>query len=178
MRESTSGALVSRMSILVGWRNTTGDSVFIAMYAPDGEVFTDRRAPAALMRLPGAGRSSLAELGAILHSGHYTISRDISAGPDTPAIFGLGMGEAMWIASSDDGINSGSMSYAAASGACDATATEEYGYTDEYDSCQLVRANASVSALMEGASESDTLEVTFPAQTVVGVTLVDLIEPV
>ncbi len=175
-RDSTTGALISRMSYLVGWRNTSGDSVFLAVYAPAPETSGDLRAPIDFGQLSGAGSNPLAALSAMRQSGRYTVSRDISAGPTVPGIVLFGLGDAIWGAGTDQGLESGSMSYAVAPGVCDMSLLETFELPNDFDGCEALRASVNLRGRMTSGLSGeggDTSEVEIPEQSMIGITLVN-----
>jgi len=178
-RDSTSGDIIARTGIFVGWRNTTGDSVIVIMFAPNGEPVGDLRAQESLLRQLGTGASPLASFSSAMRAVPRTVSRSISAGPDSPALFIVALDSSLFASSSDSDLASGSISYEAASGECDLSIIAEYSLSDEYDSCAPLRTSLNVTAQTSSGSseEPDGPQVTIPEQRVVGVTLVDLTNP-
>jgi hypothetical protein len=181
-RDSVSGDVLYRTTIIVGWRHTNADSVFIAAYTSDDEGgVADRRTSLSLMPRSTSSGSQLANIAAMLRSGQYSISRSISAGgPDQPMLMVVYLGGSLYGAMADDGIVSGSVSYASQAGDCDLSGADEGGFIDiEPDSCELVRANATMNVnTYDPTSEADPPAagpvVSIPAQAVVGVKLVVL----
>lgn len=177
-RDSVSGDVLDRLSLVVGWRHTNGDSLFLAMYAPQGESpVLDRRSPAAFMKRSGAGAPSLAKVSAMLRSGSYTVSRSIAAGPDQPVVLAAMLGGNVWGALCEDGIVSGSISFSSASGECDLAAANDSDLEIGASSCEMQRSNVALQAnTFDAYSESDTPadgpSITIPAQGVVGVKLI------
>jgi hypothetical protein len=175
-RDSVSGDVRYRVGVIVGWRHTNGDSVFIALYAPEPELATDRRTPVSLMQREPSSTAKLADMASLLRSGRYTVSKSLSAaGPDEPALIALYLGGSFYAAMVDDGIASGSISYAAASGECDLEGAAESDFLDvAAASCEMVRSNASLTAnTYDPMSESDPQAAGpvfgIPAQSVFGV---------
>ncbi len=175
-RDSTSGDVVARTGIFVGWRNTTGDSVIVIMFAPDNEPVGDLRAQESLLRQLGTSASPRASFISAMRAVPRTVSRSISAGPDSPAIFVIALDSSMFASLGDSDLASGSISYEAASGECDLSIVPEYSLSDQYDICAPLRTSLSFTAqTSSGASEEpDGPQVTIPEQRVVGVTLVEL----
>lgn len=178
-RDSASSDVFYRVGVVVGWRHTSGDSVFVALYAPEPDLFTDQRTSLSLMQREPTSTAKLADVAALLRSGRYTVSKSLSAGgPDEPALIALYLGGSFYAAMSGDGIVSGSISYAAASGECD---LEGAAGSDVLDigaaSCEMVRSNASLMAnTYDPMSEADPQTVGpvfgIPAQSVFGVKFV------
>lgn len=180
-RDSVSGDVLARMTFVVGWRHTNGDSVFVAIYASDAEVLTDQRTSVSLMQRTASPRTKLAEVAALLRSGRYTVSQNVSAGgPDQPMLVVVYLGGSFYGAMSEDGIVSGSISYSATSGECDLAGLAGGGFLDiGPGGCELVRTNAAMTAnTYDPMSESDPPAagpvVTIPAQSVFGVKLISL----
>ena len=177
-RDSVSGDVLYRLSLVVGWRHTNGDSLFLAMYAPQGETpDLDRRSPAAFMKRSGTATPSLAKVSALLRSGSYTVSRSVSAGPDQQMVLAAKLGGNVWGALWEDGIESGSISYSSAAGECDLAAVNDSDLEIGASSCEMQRANVALQAnTFDAYSESDTPadgpSIAIPAQGVVGVKLV------
>jgi hypothetical protein len=178
VHDSVSDETMPRFTLVVGWRHTDGDSLFLAMYAPEGsEVGLDMRAPAALMQRPRSGAPDLAALSTMLQSGRYTVSKSISAGPDQPLLFAAKLGSTVWIATSDQGIVSGSISYAATTGECDVDGANNSDIEVGADSCELLKSNLGLQAdTFDGYSEADPPPagpaISIPAQPVIGVKLI------
>lgn len=172
--DSASGDLIDRVTIAVGWRHTDGDSVFLAMYAPEGEgIPLDRRAPVSLMQRQGSGHTALESLAAMLRSGRYTVSKSVSAGPDEAVLLALKLGSRVWGATIEGGITSGSISYAAASGECDIDSVQDSYLEIDADACEVQRSNMSLQAnTWDLYSEEETPPagpaVGIPAQAVIG----------
>ena len=176
-----SGDVLNRTAIVVGWRHTNGDSIFIAAYTPDEGVATDRRTSVSLMPRSTATTSQLTKIATMLRNGQHTVSRSVSAGgPDQPMLLAVYLGDSFYGAMPDDGIVSGSISYASEAGDCDLAGASEGGFVDvDADSCELVRANATMNAnTYDPMSETDPPAagpvVSIPAQAVVGVKLIVL----
>ncbi len=175
-RDSVSGDVLYRMGIVVGWRHTSGDSVFIAAYTTPEAVATDRRTSLSLMQQSVASKSKLADIAAMIRSGSYSVSKSVSAGgPDQPMLLAVYLGGSFYGAVPEQGVVSGSISYSAASGDCDVTGANNGGAVDiSADSCEPVSSNAAMQAnTFDPMSETDPPAagpvITIPAQTVVGV---------
>jgi hypothetical protein len=183
-RDDETGDITSRTTIVVGWRVTNGDSLFLAVYGPDAdEVFTDLRAPIDLAARSGSGAPALAAVSAMLKSGSYTVSKtaSLSNGPDQPGLLMVHLGDEILVASAGDGISGGSISYTPASGECSLDDMEESLFGGDAESCELQRSNASFTAnttasSVSGGAEGEGPVVTLPAQTVVGVKLLAPVE--
>ncbi len=178
-RDSVSGDVLDRLAIMVGWRHTNGDSVFIALYASDEGVLTDRRTSVSLMQSVPSSREKLARVGELLRSGRYTIAKSVSAGgPDQPVLVATYLGGSFYGAMSEDGIVSGSISHSTTSGECDLDGAEDADFIGlDAASCEPVRSNASMTAnTYDPTSESEPPAagpvVTIPAQSVFGVKFV------
>ncbi len=178
-RDSVTGDVLYRTAIVVGWRHTSGDSVFIAGFTTDDGLVTDRRTSVSLMRNSASSRSRIENLAAMLRNGQYTVSRSVSpGGPDQPMLIALNLGNRFYGAVADDGIVSGSSSYASAAGDCDVSGASEVGFFGaDADSCELVRATTALNAnTYDPLSETDPPAagpvVDIPSQAVVGVRLV------
>ncbi|HET7552361.1 MAG TPA: hypothetical protein VFK04_13815 [Gemmatimonadaceae bacterium] len=176
--DSTSGEVLDRLTLVVGWRHTDGDSLFFAMYAPSvEEVPMDRRTAATFMQRPRAGTPSLADVAAMLRSGRYTISRSVAAGPDEPAIFAIKLGDEIWSAYSDEGIVSGSISFSSSSGDCNVGGTDGSAFDVDLVSCEMLRSNVALQAnTFDDYSEADPPpagpSVAITSQPVIGVKLI------
>lgn len=145
--DSTSGEVLDRLTLLVGWRHTDGDSLFFAMFAPNVEaVAVDLRGPAALLKRSGAGAPSLSGLATMLRSGRYTISKSVSAVQDQPGIFAIKLGDDVWSAYSEEGITSGSISYAATSGECNLQGANGSALDIDAVDCEMLQSNVSLQA--------------------------------
>jgi hypothetical protein len=182
-RDSTSGDIFERTTIVVGWRHTNGDTLFVAVYAPDEPVATDRRTSLSLMqRSMSASGSKLVDLGRMLGSGQYSVSKALSAGgPDQPQLLAVYLGDALFGAGpEDEGIVSGSASYASVSGECEVPDVDfELIAELDPDSCEPQRANVALEANTQDVlAEADPLPagpaVSIPAQSVVGVRFIAL----
>ena len=180
-RDSVSGDVLNRTAIVVGWRHTNGDSIFIAAYTPDEGVATDRRTSVSLMPRSTATTSQLTKIATMLRNGQHTVSRSVWAGgPDQPMLLAVYLGDSFYGAMPDDGIVSGSISYASEAGDCDLAGASSGGFVDvDADSCELLRANATMTAnTYDPMSETDPPAagpvVSIPAQAVVGVRLIVL----
>lgn len=180
-RDSVSGDVLYRTTIIVGWRHTNADSVFIAAYTANDGMAMDRRTSVSLMPRSTSSTSQLANVAAMLRSGQYSISRSVAAGgPDEPMLMAVYLGDSFYGAAPDQGIVSGSVSFASEAGDCDLAGASEGGFVDvDADSCELVRANATMNAnTFDPMSESDPPAagpvVSIPAQAVVGVKLIVL----
>ena len=176
--DSTSGEVVDRLTLIVGWRHTDGDSLFFAMFAPDvDEVPVAQRGPAALMRRTRSGARTLAGVASMLRSGRYTVSRSVAPGADQPGIFAIKLGDDVWDAYSDEGIASGSISYAATAGDCDLSGANGNMFDVEAVDCEIMRSNVSLQAdTFDDYSETEPPpagpSVTISALPVVGVKLI------
>lgn len=178
-RDSVSGDVLNRMNIIVGWRHTNGDSVFVALYASDPDIYAERGTSLPSTQLSNSSTSRLADVAAMLRSGRYTISRSVSAaGPDQPALFAVYLGGSFYAAAPDEGLVSGSASLASASGECDLSGLSgDEVVPIDADSCTPVSANVSLQAnTFDPMSESDPPAagpvISLPAQAVVGVKFV------
>jgi hypothetical protein len=127
------------------------------------------------MQRSTSSTSKLSKLAAMLHNGQYTVSRSIAAGgPDEPMLIALNLGNSFYGAVTDDGIVSGSISYASKAGDCDLSGTDASFIDLEADSCELLTSNATLQAnTYDPLSESDPPAagpvVSIPSQAVVGV---------
>lgn len=172
--DSASGDIIERLTLAVGWRHTDGDSLFLAVYAPEGDgIPMDRRAPVSLMQRRGSGHTAFESLAAMLRSGRYTVSRSVSAGPDEPALIAVKLGSTLWGALPEDGITSGSISYAAASGECDIDSVQDTYLEIDASECEMQSSNMSLQAntwdlYSEEEVPPEGPAVAIPAQTVVG----------
>lgn len=176
-RDEETGDVTSRTTVVVGWRTTSGDSLFVALYAPDGESpLGDRRAPIDISDRSETVASKLAAVSAMLHDGRYTVSKtpSISSGPDQAGLVLVHMGDTMLAASGEDGIEAGSISYTPTSGECSVEDASGTLFGSEATSCELQRSNAAFTANTTSASDAESAGpvVTLPAQTVVGVKLI------
>ncbi|HEU4584524.1 MAG TPA: hypothetical protein VFR95_02195 [Gemmatimonadaceae bacterium] len=181
--DSATNDVVSRGTLAVGWRHTNGDSLFLAIYGPSGGTIPlDRRTSVSLMQLPGSAPRSLESLAAGLRSGRYTVSRSISAGPDEPVLVLLKLGTKGGAAYAEDGIMSGSMSYAATSDECDIDALQSSELEFPAATCEIQRSSISLQAnTWDIYSEEETPpagpSITIPAQSVVGAKFTALLGP-
>jgi hypothetical protein len=179
--DSASGDVVDRLALVIGWRHTNGDSIFIAGFSSEDGVATDRRAPLSLMQRSTLSRATLADVAAKLRGGSYTVSRSISAnGPDQLMLVAVYLGGEFYGAMPDQGIVSGSISHASAAGDCDLDGVSESDFVEvDAASCELVRSNFSLEAdTFDPLSESEDPAgpvVSLPAQNITGVKFVALV---
>lgn len=170
-----------RTTVVVGWRHTDGDSVFIAAYAPEaGGVFLDRRAPSTLLDRTTRSPLDLKGLSRMVQSGNFTVSRAVSLGPDEPVLLALVVGDKVWAAQSDDGIVSGSISSSGVAGDCNTQGMNDMELHLDGATCELQRSNISLQAnTWDGYSDAELPpagpSVTISSQAVTGVkfTIVD-----
>jgi hypothetical protein len=179
-RDSASGDIFDRTNIVVGWRHTNGDTLFIAVYAPDEPVATDRRTSLSLMqRSMASSGSKLLDLGRMLGSGQYSVAKSLSAGgPDEAQLVAVYLGDALFgVGPEDEGIVSGSASYAGTSGECDIPDVDfELIVQLDPDSCEPVRSNVALQANTQDVLTEDAgPTVSIPAQSVVGVKFIALV---
>jgi hypothetical protein len=179
--DSVSGGVLFRTAIVVGWRHTNGDSVFIAGFTSEDGVVSDRRVPLSLMQRSTSSRATLADIATRLRGGQYTVSRSVSAnGPDQPMLVAVYLGGKFYGALPDDGIESGSISHASATGECDLDGASESEFvTIDAARCELVRSNVSLEAdtydpMSESTPPAAAPVITVPAQSVTGVKFVAL----
>ncbi|HEY9428695.1 MAG TPA: hypothetical protein VIR34_16170 [Gemmatimonadaceae bacterium] len=145
-RDSAS-SVTGRTTVVVGWRHTNGDSVFIAGYAPaEGGVLLDRRAPSTILERSGRSVLDLAGLSRMLQSGNFTVSKAVSPGPDGPVLLALVVGGDVWGAESENGIVSGSISSSGVDGDCDTQGMNDVELHLDGATCELQRSNISMQA--------------------------------
>ncbi|HEU4584523.1 MAG TPA: hypothetical protein VFR95_02190 [Gemmatimonadaceae bacterium] len=181
-QDSASGGAIERTNVIVGWRHTNGDTLFVAMYGPPAEVATDRRTSLALMQRSTSAGSRLGELGRMLRSGRQSVSKSISAGgPDQPLVLAVYLGDSLFVADDVDDFVSGSASYSSVSGECDIPVEgyDVFILQLDPDSCEPQSSSVALRAnTWDVLAETDSLPagpaVTIPTQSVVGVKLVTL----
>ena len=174
-RDADTDEVNGRVTFVVGWRHTNGDSVFIGAYTSDGgSVFLDRRAPSTRLERSGGGSMDMAGLSRMLQSGNFRISRTVAPGPDAPVMFGLVLDDKVWMAQIDHGISSGSISSSDVDGDCNLDELGELAPDPDLASCTLQRSSVSLQAdTWDAYSEEEEPQagpaVTIPAQGVTGI---------
>ena len=174
-RDPDTDEVNGRVTLVVGWRHTNGDSVFIGAYTSDGgSIFLDRRAPSTLLDRSSGGSMDMAGLSRMLRSGNFRISRTVAAGPDAPVMFGLVVDDQVWMSLTDNGISSGSISSSDVDGDCNLDELGEVAPDPDLASCTLQRSSVALQTNTWDAN-SDAEEppagpaVTIPAQGVTGI---------
>ena len=178
-RDVASGDVTERATIVTGWRHTNGDSMFVAAYAPDGEIVFNRTAASTLLNRSSGRTLGMASLSAMVRSGNFTVSREATLGPDVAQFLAFIAGDGYWGADFDDGIVSGSLSSSQVSGECDLAAAGDVGVDTDGATCELQKSNVSMQANTWDArwnEEEGTPPAgpafTIPAQAVTGVKFV------
>lgn len=167
-----------RTTVVVGWRHTNGDSVFIAGYAPDaGGIFLDRRAPSTRLDRSGGSVLDMAGLSRMVRSGNFTVSKAASLGPDEPVLLALVVDGEVWMAQSGEGIVSGSIASSGVDGDCDTQGMNGEELHLDGATCELQRSSISMNAnTWDPYSDAEVPpagpSVTIPAQSVTGVKFV------
>lgn len=172
--QDSTGSDVVNGTLVIGWRKTNGDSLFLAAYSPY-DTLGSGSLP--FFAQPRSGTLGVAEISRMLRSGSITVSRASDPVAYVPQFFALVADGKVFGSSEEADLVSGSISTSDLAGECDLAGLDASGMSDMFTGCSLQRSNIALQANTWAADSGAGVpsagpEITIPAQSVDGVKVV------